>query len=149
MNEQERHERPIILEKNGRTSSLIGGTQAVTLGLAVVVNGPSRAAELSPLLAEDLLRHLHRKLHEVQLAEQRAHWVGGKIYNWALNVELGYISLSGAHLRQTITLFDLEVPKTVSAQKHYLLRDDIARLAHDTLGEQLGVAADTMAQGLA
>lgn len=139
---------PLIQPKNASFSSLDAGKDAVIFGLSSIVGAAAKAAELSPLLAEELLRHLHHKLHEIASATQRAHWIGGRLYNWALAVDLNYITMSGAHLGQVLVLFDLDVPKQFNKREQYLLRADAARQAHDVLGKRLGVAADVLAKGL-
>ncbi len=100
------------------------------------------------MLAEELLRHLHHKLHEVASAKRRAHWYGGRLYNWALGTDLNYITMSGAHLGQVFVLLNLETPKQISKRAQYLLCADVARQAHDALGARLGVADDALAKGL-
>lgn len=139
---------PMIRSKTGVPSGLDAGKDAVTFGLSSIIGAAAKAAELSPLRAEELLRHLHRKLHEVASANRRAHWVGGRLYNWALGVDLNYITLSGAHLGQVLVLFDLDTPKQINKPEQYLLRADVARQAHDALGARLGVAGDVLAKGL-
>ncbi|MGJ8628034.1 MAG: hypothetical protein ACSHXB_13830 [Sulfitobacter sp.] len=141
-------ELPLILAKKRDASALIGTKDAVTFGLSSLVGAATKAAELLPLLAEELLRHLHRKLHETASAKSRAHWFGGRIYNWALGADLNYITMSGAHLRQVFLLFDLTLPLQIDPGGPYLLRADFARQAHDILGARLGVAKDALAQGL-
>ncbi len=141
-------ELPQILPKGRDDGGWSGVKDAVTIGLSSIAGAAARAAELTPLLAEELLQHLHRKLHEVARARSRAHWFGGRFYNWALGGKLSYITLSGAYLRQVCVLFDLELPVQISATGQYLLRADAARQAHDLLGDRLGVAEDVLAHGL-
>lgn len=141
-------ELPLITAKNRDASTLIGTKDAVTLGLSSFAGAAVKAAELSPLLAEELLRHLHRKLHETTSAKSRAHWFGGRVYNWALGADLNNITMSGAHVRQVFLLFDLTLPPQIDPRDPYLLRADFARQAHDVLGARLGVAEDALAQGL-
>jgi len=138
----------MIRSKKGASSSLDAGKDAVTFGLSGIIGAAAKAAELSPLLAEELLRHLHRKLHEAASANQRAYWIGGRIYNWALGAEVNYITLSGVHLGQVLVLFDLDIPKQINKRDQYQLRADVAQQAHDALGTRLGVAADVLAKGL-
>ncbi|MGC1497106.1 MAG: hypothetical protein WA790_14945 [Sulfitobacter sp.] len=140
---------PLILLKSGGSSLQFVGGNALTLALSTGLSAAADASVLSPLVAEDLLRHLHRKLHETYQAQGRAGWFGGKLYNWAQSADPHYITLSGAHLKQALVLFDTDPPDGIEYRTQYLLRVDAARQAHDALGAQLGVAPDTLAQGLA
>lgn len=139
---------PLILLKGNGPPIHTGMKDAVTLGLSPMLAGTGKAAEVSLLLAQELLRHLHRKLHETTRARTRCGWLGGRWYNAMLGIKPSYITLSGAHLRQVIGLFDLETPQGVEPRTQYLLRADIAQDAHDRLGAQLGVAVENLAQGL-
>jgi hypothetical protein len=139
---------PLLAVKGRKRSALDGGKDALTLGLSVVVGAPSQAVELSPLLAEELLHHLHRKLHEAASARARAHWIGGRFYNWALDADTDYIALSRAHLMQVFALLDMTSPQSLQNRMPFLLRVDAARKAHDVLGAQLNVAQDVLRQGL-
>ncbi len=139
---------PLILPKTGRSSTLSAAADAAVFGLSSIASAGAKAAELAPLAAEELLQNLHRKLHEANQACGRAGWFGGQFYNWALGVDVDYITLSGTHLTQTIALFDLKPLHNINRTAQYLLRADVALQAHNALGAQLGVSSGTLTRGI-
>lgn len=126
--------------------------RGVTTGLsAIMLSATARAAaaaSIAQLVVEDLLRHLHLKLHENFKARRRSRFFLGKIGNVVMGSDTDYIEMKGSHLLQTLKLFGTDAEGLLDLRETYLLRADIAREAHDRLGAQLGVDPDKLAMGL-
>lgn len=138
---------PVLRPARKRGSLSDAAVEAASVGLSSLVSATSLAADRAPLGADTLLRHLHRKLHGAKMAQDRAWWFGGRLYNAATGERRHYIPLSGGQLAQVLALIT-DVPSQFPLSRQYLLRVDFARAAHDKLGAHLGVDVETLAKGL-
>jgi hypothetical protein len=104
-----------------------GAAQTVSGALGVLFGAASKAAQLAPLAAEDLLRHLHLKLDVRFQAQRRAASFLPRMYNAVTGADAGAL---------------------IGARKACLLRGDGARQAHDIPGARLGMDSETLRNGL-
>ena len=126
----------------------VGAAQKLTNALGVALGAAAAAAEIAPLVDEDLLRHLHLKLHHSYVAERRLQSAFGRILNRLIGGDPDYVLMSAHHLRQVLALIGVDAKGKLDVRLKYLLRKDIARQAHDILGAQLNVAPEVLRQGL-
>lgn len=139
---------PIVMIKGQDADAFQGLTTAVGAMLGAATARAAEAMILSQLVAEDLLLHLHVKLHECFKAQNRSQHFIGKLGNVLMGGDPDYIEMRGSHLGQVLRLLGTDPGEVLDVRKTYLLRADVARQAHDILGAQLGVAQDTLRKGL-
>ncbi|MCT4558860.1 MAG: hypothetical protein N4A61_12490 [Pelagimonas sp.] len=72
------------------------------------------------------LMHLSRKVGSAKDARRRAHWIGGRFYNWASGESSAYVDLSGAVIRGALRYVEDEVPNEIHPRGEYQLRLDRA-----------------------
>lgn len=123
-------------------------TTALGAALGAATGRAAQASVLSALVAEDLLRHLHLKLHDRGKVARRARHALGRVANALMGSEPSYVQMTGRHIAQTLKLVGVPDEGAIDARQTYLLRADVARQAHDILGAQLGVDPDTLRKGL-
>lgn len=125
-----------ILE--GPSPTQEGISQAATAGLSSVLSGASKAADLFPHDIEGLLQILHFRNQIAKAASRRSHWFGGRIYNKFSGENHDYIPISGTHLRQTLSIVNIDTPDFIVASGKYQLRLDISEDAVNGLSEKHG-----------
>lgn len=108
-------------------------------GLGAIASAGSRAVEMMPHSADELLNSLHMKLHLSAVARARATWFGGRFYNRMVGERPDYIQLSGRHMGQVLTVLGLRAPDWVKTADQYLLRVDLAGRAYDSMRADAGM----------
>lgn len=93
---------------------------------------------VSPYTKENLAVVVHNKLAVAKVAQERSHWIGGRIANAFSGNRGDYIELLGVHLTQIFPHTGFDLPDFVQSNGAYLLRTDMAELALDNLKAELG-----------
>ena len=135
---------PIVLAKGQE----IGAAQHLSNAFGVAFGAAAKAAEIAPLVDEDLLRHLHLKLHHCYVAARRGRGFFGTVLNVLTGGDPDYVEMSAHHLRQALAVIGADAGGKLEVRQTYLLRKDVARQVHDLLGVLLGVAPDVLRKGL-
>ena len=130
--------KPILKILEGPSPTQEGISQAATAGLTLVLSAASKAADLFPHDIEGLLQILHFRNQIAKAAIRRSHWFGGRIFNRFSGEEADYIPISGTHLRQTLSIVNIDTPDFIVASGKYQLRLDISEDAVNVLSEQRG-----------
>ena len=131
--------KPILRILKGLSPTQEGTSQAVTAGLSSVFSAASNAADLFPHDIEGLLQVLHFRNQIAKAASRRSRWFGGRIFNKFSGEDSDYIPISGTHLRQTLSIVNIDIPDFIVASGKYLLRLDISEEAAKALSEKRGL----------
>lgn len=129
--------KPILKIISGPSPTKTAAGEATLAGTASVVSALSKAAELLPHDEEGLLQFLRFRIAVSRQAEKRSCWIGGRIYNRIAGEEPEYVPLSGAHLRQTLSVCGIDAPNFVINGGQYMLLTDYAQQAVNVLSSNL------------
>lgn len=115
---------PALKIVNGPSPTRLGGSEASLSGLASATSAFSQAVDLMPHNPLDLHQFLTFRSAISKQAARRSKWSLGKLYNRMAGEDPDYVSLSGVHLRQTLTACKLATPDFIVADGEYKLRLD-------------------------
>gem|GEM_PF-721955 len=131
--------KPILKILEGPSPTQDGTSQAATAGLSSVFSAASNAADLFPHGIEGLLQILHFRNQIAKAVSRRSHWFGGRMFNKFSGENSDYIPISGTHLRQTLSIVNIDTPNFIFASGKYLLRLDISEEVANVLSEKRGL----------
>jgi hypothetical protein len=95
----------------------------------------SNAADYYAHDIEGLLQILRFRNRVAEIAQDRNHWFGGRLYNKLSGERIDYIPISGAHLWQALNAAGIEPPETIATLGKYELRLDVSQQAVKNLAD--------------
>ncbi|MEP5154426.1 hypothetical protein [Planktotalea sp.] len=127
--------KPILKGQAGQSAAMKSLSQQFPFNFGASF---SKAADLYPHDIEGLIQILHFRNQVARAAKRRSSWFGGRFYNRFSGEDPDYIPLSGMHLRQTLSVLNIETPEAVVKTGTYSLRYDMSEEAVKRLRDAQG-----------